>query len=189
MQLWVGLGNPEPQYALHRHNVGFMALDVMAEDHGFSPWKRQFQGLTSEGRLGSDKILLLKPLTFMNHSGRAIRAALDFYKLQPQDVTVFHDELDLAPMRVKVKRGGGTAGHNGLRSTDAHIGQDFRRVRIGIGHPGHKDRVTSYVLGNYSKAEMTPLAYMLGAMSAEAAWLAQGDDARFMNEIALRLAD
>ena len=189
MQLWVGLGNPGPQYALHRHNVGFMALDVMAEDHGFSPWKRQFQGLTSEGRLGSDKILLLKPLTFMNHSGRAIRAALDFYKLQPQDVTVFHDELDLAPMRVKVKRGGGTAGHNGLRSTDAHIGQDFRRVRIGIGHPGHKDRVTSYVLGNYSKAEMTPLAYMLGAMSAEAAWLAQGDDARFMNEIALRLAD
>lgn len=189
MQLWVGLGNPEPQYALHRHNVGFMALDVMAEDHGFSPWKRQFQGLTSEGRIGSEKILLLKPLTFMNQSGRAIRAALDFYKLRPQDVTVFHDELDLAPMRVKVKRGGGTAGHNGLRSTDAHIGQDFRRVRIGIGHPGHRDRVTGYVLGNYSKNEMTPLAYMLGALSAEATWLAQGDDARFMSEIALRLVD
>lgn len=189
MQLWVGLGNPEPQYALHRHNVGFMALDVIAEDHGFSPWKRQFQGLSSEGRIGSEKILLLKPLTFMNQSGRAIRAALDFYKLHPEDVTVFHDELDLAPMRVKVKRGGGAAGHNGLRSTDAHIGPDFRRVRIGIGHPGHKERVTGYVLGNYAKSEMTPLAYMLGALSAEAAWLAQGDDARFMSEVALRLAD
>ena len=189
MQLWVGLGNPEPQYALHRHNVGFMALDVIAEDHGFSPWKKQFQGLTSEGRIGSDKILLLKPLTFMNNSGRAIRAALDFYKLTPEDVTVFHDELDIAPMRVKVKRGGGTAGHNGLRSTDAQIGPDFRRIRIGIGHPGHKDRVTGYVLGNYAKSEMDALAAMLGALSAEAGWLAQGDDARFMNEVALRLAD
>jgi len=189
VQLWVGLGNPEPQYALHRHNVGFMALDVIAEDHGFSPWKKQFQGLTSEGRIGSDKILLLKPLTFMNNSGRAIRAALDFYKLTPEDVTVFHDELDIAPMRVKVKRGGGTAGHNGLRSTDAQIGPDFRRIRIGIGHPGHKDRVTGYVLGNYAKSEMDALAAMLGALSAEAGWLAQGDDARFMNEVALRLAD
>jgi len=189
VQLWVGLGNPEPQYALHRHNVGFMALDVIAEDHGFSPWKKQFQGLASEGRIGSDKILLLKPLTYMNNSGRAVRAALDFYKLAPEDVTVFHDELDLAPMRVKVKRGGGTAGHNGLRSTDAHIGPDFRRVRIGIGHPGHKDRVTGYVLGNYAKNEMDDLAAMLGALSAEARWLAQGDDARFMSEVALRTAD
>lgn len=188
MQLWVGLGNPEPQYALHRHNVGFMALDVIADHHGFSPWKKQFKGLASEGRIGSEKILLLKPLTFMNESGRAIRAALDFYKLETPDVTVFHDELDLAPMKVKVKRGGGTAGHNGLRSTEAHIGNDFRRVRIGIGHPGHKDRVTGHVLGNYAKNEMDDLADMLGAISAEAAWLAQGDDARFMNEVALRLA-
>ena len=189
MQLWVGLGNPEPQYALHRHNVGFMALDVIADSHGFSPWRKQFQGLTSEGRIGTEKLLLLKPLTFMNLSGRSIRAAMDFYKLDAPDVTVFHDELDLAPMKIKVKRGGGTAGHNGLRSTDQHIGNDFRRVRIGIGHPGHKDRVTGYVLGNYAKNELDDLADMLGALSTEASWLAQGDDARFMNEIALRLAD
>jgi PTH1 family peptidyl-tRNA hydrolase len=187
MQLWTGLGNPGPDYALHRHNVGFMALDVIADVHGFSPWKKQFQGWTSEGCIGPDKILLLKPTTYMNESGRAVRAAADFYKLEPADITLFHDELDLAPMKVKVKRGGGTAGHNGLRSTDAHIGPDFRRVRIGIGHPGHKDRVTGYVLGNYAKAEQDALADMLGAIAAEASWLAQGDDVRFMNEVALRL--
>jgi PTH1 family peptidyl-tRNA hydrolase len=148
MQLWVGLGNPGANYALHRHNVGFMAVDVIAQMHGFSPWTKKFQGWVSEGRIGSEKVLLLKPETFMNESGRSIRAAVDFYKLAPEDVTVFHDELDLAPMKVKVKRGGGTAGHNGLRSTDAHIGPDFRRVRLGIGHPGHKDRVHGYVLSN-----------------------------------------
>jgi PTH1 family peptidyl-tRNA hydrolase len=125
----------------------------------------------------------------MNESGRAVRAAMDFYKLTPADITVFHDELDLVPFKVKVKMGGGTAGHNGLRSTDAHIGPDFRRVRIGIGHPGHKDRVTSYVLGNYAKAEIEPLTDMLGAIAAEASWLADGNDARFMSEIALRLQD
>jgi PTH1 family peptidyl-tRNA hydrolase len=189
VQLWVGLGNPEPQYALHRHNVGFMALDVIADSHGFSPWRKQFQGLTSEGRIGTEKLLLLKPLTFMNNSGRSIRAAMDFYKLEAPDITIFHDELDLAPMKIKVKRGGGTAGHNGLRSTDQHIGNDFRRVRIGIGHPGHKDRVTGYVLGNYAKSELDELADMLGALSSEASWLAENNDARFMSEIALRLAD
>lgn len=189
MQLWVGLGNPGTQYALHRHNVGFMALDVIAQDHGFSPWKKQFQGLTAEGRVGPEKILLLKPQTFMNDSGRSIRAAADFYKLGVEDVTTFHDELDLAPMKVKVKRGGGTAGHNGLRSTEAHMGNAFRRVRIGIGHPGHKDRVTGHVLGNYHKSELDPLAELLGAMSREAEWLAKNDDARFMNEVALRVAD
>ncbi|MBA16419.1 MAG: aminoacyl-tRNA hydrolase [Sphingomonas sp.] len=188
MQLWVGLGNPGPQYAMHRHNVGFMALDAIAEVHGFSPAKKQFQGWVQEGRIGNDKILLLKPATFMNESGRAVRAALDFYKLEPGDVTVFHDELDLAPFKVKVKTGGGTAGHNGLRSTDKHIGPDFRRVRIGIGHPGHKDRVTGYVLGNYAKAEIEDLTDMLGAIAAEAPWLAAGDDARFMSDIALRLS-
>ncbi|WP_109808578.1 aminoacyl-tRNA hydrolase [Sphingosinithalassobacter portus] len=188
MQLWVGLGNPGPQYAMHRHNVGFMALDAIAEVHGFSPAKKQFQGWVQEGRIGSDKLLLLKPATFMNESGRAVRAALDFYKLAPGDVTVFHDELDLAPFKVKVKTGGGTAGHNGLRSTDKHIGPDFRRVRIGIGHPGHKDRVTGYVLGNYAKAEIEDLSDMLGAIAAEAPWLAAGDDARFMSDIALRLS-
>ena len=189
MQLWVGLGNPGPQYAMHRHNVGFMALDALAEVHGFSVPKKQFQGWTQEGRIGSEKIVLLKPATFMNESGRAVRAAMDFYKLSPEDVTVFHDELDLLPMKVKVKRGGGTAGHNGLRSTDAHLGPDFRRVRLGIGHPGHKDRVTGYVLGNYAKAEIEPLSDMLGAIAAEAPWLAAGDDVRFMNEVARRLQD
>ncbi|WP_294252603.1 aminoacyl-tRNA hydrolase [uncultured Sphingomonas sp.] len=189
MQLWVGLGNPGPQYAMHRHNVGFMALDALAEVHGFSAPKKQFQGWTQEGRIGTDKVVLLKPGTFMNESGRAVRSALDFYKLAPKDVTVFHDELDLLPMKVKVKRGGGTAGHNGLRSTDAHLGPDFRRVRLGIGHPGHKDRVTGYVLGNYAKAEIEPLSDMLGAIAAEAPWLAAGDDVRFMNEVARRMQD
>lgn len=189
MQLWVGLGNPGPQYAMHRHNVGFMALDALAEVHGFSAPKKQFQGWTQEGRIGTDKIVLLKPGTFMNESGRAVRAAMDFYKLSPGDVTVFHDELDLLPMKVKVKRGGGTAGHNGLRSTDAHLGPEFRRVRLGIGHPGHKDRVTGYVLGNYAKAEIEPLSDMLGAIAAEASWLAAGDDVRFMNEVARRMQE
>lgn len=189
MQLWVGLGNPGPQYAMHRHNVGFMAADAIAETYGFSAPKKQFQGWTREGRVGNAKILLLKPGTRMNESGRAVRAAMDFYKLTPADVTVFHDELDLAPFKVKVKTGGGTAGHNGLRSTDAHIGPDFRRVRIGIGHPGHKDRVHGYVLGNYAKAEIEPLTDMLGAIAAEAPWLAVGDDARFMSDLALRLQD
>ncbi|MGE4430494.1 MAG: aminoacyl-tRNA hydrolase [Sphingobium sp.] len=189
MQLWVGLGNPGTHYALHRHNVGFMALDVIADIHRFSPWKKQFQGWAAEGRLGPEKILLLKPQTFMNESGRSIRAAVDFYKLAPEDVTVFHDELDLAPMKVKVKRGGGTAGHNGLRSTDAHIGKEFRRVRIGIGHPGHKDRVHGHVLSNYHKSEGDALTDMLGAIGAEAEWLARGEDARFMNDIALRQQD
>ena len=189
MQLWVGLGNPGPQYAMHRHNVGFMAVDAIGEVHDFSTPKKQFQGWTQEGRIGTEKVVLLKPGTFMNESGRAVRAAMDFYKLTPADITVFHDELDLVPFKVKVKMGGGTAGHNGLRSTDAHIGPDFRRVRIGIGHPGHKDRVTSYVLGNYAKAEIEPLTDMLGAIAAEASWLADGNDARFMSEIALRLLD
>ncbi len=189
MQLWVGLGNPGQQYALHRHNVGFMVADVLADMHGFGPVQKKFSGWLQEGRIGSEKILLLKPATFMNESGRAVGEALRFYKLEPDALTVFHDELDLAPFKVKVKQGGGTAGHNGLRSIDQHIGPDFRRIRLGIGHPGHKDRVTGYVLGNYAKAEMDDLADMLGAVSAEAEWLAKGDDARFMNEIALRLAE
>ena len=189
MQLWAGLGNPGPSYALHRHNVGFMALDAIAELHAFPPPKRAFQGWAQEGRIGAERVLLLKPGTFMNESGRAIGEALRFYKLDVADVTVFHDELDLVPFKVKVKTGGGTAGHNGLRSTEAHIGNAFRRVRLGIGHPGHKDRVSAYVLGNYAKAEIDPLTDMLGAVAAEAPWLAKGDDARFMNEVALRLQD
>ena len=189
MQLWVGLGNPGPQYAMQRHNVGFMALDVIAEMHGFGPVQKKFQGWLQEGRIGGDRVLLLKPATFMNESGRAVGEALRFYKLGTEALTVFHDELDLAPFKVKVKTGGGTAGHNGLRSIDQHLGPDFRRVRIGIGHPGHKDRVTGYVLGNYAKAEIDDLTGMLAAIGAEAEWLAQGEDARFMSDVALRQQD
>lgn len=187
MQIWVGLGNPGAQYALQRHNVGFMAVDAIAEVHAFDPPKKSFSGWAQQGRIGAQRILLLKPATFMNDSGRSVRAAMDFFKKAPGDVTVFHDELDLAPFKVKVKTGGGTAGHNGLRSTEAHIGNDFRRVRIGIGHPGHKDKVTRHVLGNYAKAEMDPLSDVLAAIAAEAGWLAKREDARFMSDVALRL--
>ncbi len=186
MQLWIGLGNPGPQYALHRHNVGFMALDTLAEVHDFGPVQKKFQGWTQDGRIGSERLILLKPATFMNESGRAVSEALRFFKLGPEALTVFHDELDLAPFKVKVKTGGGTAGHNGLRSIDQHIGPDFRRVRLGIGHPGHKDRVTGYVLGNFAKNEQDDLVEMLGALAAEAPWLAAGDEVRFMNDVALR---
>ncbi|WP_242118063.1 aminoacyl-tRNA hydrolase [Sphingomonas lacusdianchii] len=187
MQLWTGLGNPGPQYAMHRHNIGFMAVDAIAEVHGFAAPKRAFQGWIQEGRIGTQKILLLKPGTYMNESGRSVGEAMRFYKLTPADVTVFHDELDLAPFKLKVKTGGGHAGHNGLRSTDAHIGPDFRRIRLGIGHPGHKDRVSPYVLGNFAKAELDDLTDLLGAVAAEAPWLAAGDDVRFMNEVARRM--
>ncbi|KQU62214.1 peptidyl-tRNA hydrolase [Sphingomonas sp. Leaf339] len=188
MQVWAGLGNPGAQYALHRHNVGFMAVDAIAAVHGFGPVRKQFQGWTQEGRIGSEKVLLLKPATFMNDSGRSIGEALRFYKLDVDALTVFHDELDLVPFKVKVKTGGGAAGHNGLRSTDQHLGQEYRRVRLGIGHPGHKDRVSGYVLGNFAKAEMDPLADMLGAVAGEAAWLTAGDPVRFMNDVAMRLS-
>ena len=191
MQLWVGLGNPGPKHAMERHNVGFMAADVIAEMHGFGPAKKAFQGWLQEGRIGTEKILLLKPATFMNESGRSVGEALRFYKLGVEALTVFHDELDLAPFKVKVRTGGGLAGHNGLRSIDQHLSQlggpEFRRVRLGIGHPGHKDRVTGHVLGNYAKTEIDDLTDMLAAISAEAEWLANGDDARFMNAVALRM--
>ena len=187
MQIWAGLGNPGDKYALHRHNVGFMAVDTIAGVHGFGPWQKKFRSLVSEGRIGRHKILLLKPQTYMNVSGDAIQQALHFYKLDIDALTAFHDELDLAPMKVKVRVGGGLAGHNGLRAIDAIYGPEFRRVRIGIGHPGHKDKVTGHVLGNYAKSEMEPLADLLGAVAAEAPWLADGDDVRFMSEVALRL--
>jgi peptidyl-tRNA hydrolase, PTH1 family len=189
MQLWVGLGNPGAQYALQRHNVGFMAADIIAEVHGFSIWSKKFRSLIAEGRIGRRRILLLKPQTFMNDSGDAVQQAMRFYKLDMDALTVFHDELDLAPFKVKVKLGGGTAGHNGLRSIDAALGPDFRRVRIGIGHPGpgRKELVSPHVLGNYRKAEMEPLSDVLAAIAAEAEWLADSDDARFMSEVAMRL--
>ena len=189
MQIWTGLGNPGPQYALHRHNVGFMAVDVIAEMHDFGPVLKKFSGWVQEGRIGGEKVLLLKPATFMNESGRAVGEAMRFYKLEVEALTVFHDELDLAPFKVKVRDGGGLAGHNGLRSIDKHLGPDFRRVRIGIGHPGSKERVNGHVLGNYAKAEMDPLADMLAAIGAEAHWLAEGDGPRFMSDVALRLQD
>ena len=190
MQIWVGLGNPGASYALHRHNVGFMAADLIADAHRFGPWQKKFRSLVAEGRIGRNQILLVKPQTFMNDSGDAVQQALRFYKFDTEALTVFHDELDLAPMKVKVKVGGGTAGHNGLRSIDAHLGPEFRRVRIGIGHPGpgQKEKVTPHVLGNYAKSEMEPLSDVLAAIAAEAEWLADGDDVRFMNEVALRLA-
>ena len=189
MQLWVGLGNPGTKYALQRHNVGFMVADIVAEVHGFGPWQKKFRSLVAEGRVGKERILLLKPQTFMNDSGDAVQQALKFYKLDLDALTVFHDELDLASMKVKVKVGGGTAGHNGLRAIDAARGPDFRRVRIGIGHPGpgRKDLVTPHVLGNYAKSEMEALSDLLAAIAAEADWLADGDDARFMSEVSLRL--
>ena len=189
MQIWTGLGNPGPQYALHRHNVGFMAIDVIAEMHDFGPVQKKFSGWVQEGRIGGEKVLLLKPATFMNESGRAVGEAMRFYKLDADALTVFHDELDLAPFKIKVRDGGGLAGHNGLRSIDKHLGPEFRRVRIGIGHPGSKERVNGHVLGNYAKAEMDPLADMLAAIGAEARWLAEGDGPRFMSDVALRLQD
>ena len=189
MQLWVGLGNPGAKYALHRHNVGFAAVDLIAEVHDFAPWSKKFRSVVSEGRIGRQRILLLKPQTYMNDSGDAVQQALNFYKLDLDALTVFHDELDLAPFKVKVRVGGGLAGHNGLRSIDAVFGPDFRRVRIGIGHPGPglKQLVTPHVLGNWAKSEIEPLSDVLAAIAAEAEWLADGEDARFMNEVALRL--
>jgi PTH1 family peptidyl-tRNA hydrolase len=189
MQIWAGLGNPGAQYALHRHNVGFMAVDAIAEVHRFGPWQKKFRSLVSEGRIGRHRLLLLKPQTYMNVSGDAVQQALRFYKLDLDALTAFHDELDLAPFKVKVKQGGGTAGHNGLRSIDAVFGRDFRRVRIGIGHPGpgQKEKVTPYVLGNYAKSEMEPLSDLLGAIAAEAEWLADGNEVRFMSQVAMRL--
>lgn len=188
MHLWVGLGNPGTQYAGNRHNVGFLALDRIAADHAFGPWGAKFKGLLAEGRLGGGRVALLKPQTFMNLSGEAVQAALAFWKLAPSDVTVFHDELDLAPFRVRVKRGGGAAGHNGLRSITQHLGEDFHRVRLGIGHPGHKDRVSAYVLSDFAKAEGEGLDDLLRGLSEGAPALAAGDPARFLNAVSLRTA-
>lgn len=188
MKLLVGLGNPGAKYAGNRHNIGFMAVDRIAADHGFSPWRKAFKGQLAEGRLGSGKVLLLKPETFMNLSGEAVRAAMDFYKLAPKDIVVLHDELDLAPGKVRVKAGGGHAGHNGLRSIHQHIGEAYGRVRIGIGHPGHKDRVSGYVLSDFAKAEETLVDDLLRGISDGAAALAEGDAAGFQNKVALRVS-
>lgn len=188
MRLWVGLGNPGPKYSGNRHNIGWMALERIADDHGFAPWRSKFQGTVSEGVLEGEKILLLRPETFMNLSGQSVQAAMQFYKLAPGDVTVWHDELDLAPGKVRMKSGGGHAGHNGLRSIHQHIGEAYGRVRLGIGHPGHKDRVASYVLSDFAKAEREALDDLLRGLSDGAPSLAAGDNGRFLNAVALRVA-
>ncbi|MFQ5623827.1 MAG: aminoacyl-tRNA hydrolase [Paracoccaceae bacterium] len=188
MKLFAGLGNPGAKYARQRHNIGFMAVDAIAQAHGFGPWRSKFQGEISEGRLGTEKVLLLKPQTFMNRSGQSVGEAMRFFKLGPEDVIVFHDELDLAPGKCRVRTGGGLAGHNGLRSLDAHIGNQFTRVRLGIGHPGHKDRVSPHVLGDFAKADAEWLGDLLRGIADGAPALAAGDAARFMNAVALRTA-
>lgn len=187
MKLFVGLGNPGPKYANNRHNIGFMALDQIASDHDFAPWRSKFQGSVSEGKLGSEKIILLKPETFMNLSGQSVGEAMRFYKLTPEDVTVFHDELDLVPGKIRVKKSGGHAGHNGLRSMHQHIGDNYARVRMGIGHPGHKDRVAGYVLHDFAKADQNWLDDVLRGIGDGIGELAKGDSGRFMNAIALRV--
>ncbi len=183
MKLFVGLGNPGGQYARNRHNIGFMAVDAIASRHAFGPWRGKFQGSLAEGRLGTEKVLLLKPETFMNLSGDSVRAAAQFYKIPPEDIVAFHDELDLAPGRVRVKKGGGHAGHNGLRSIAAHMGPDFVRVRLGIGHPGDKRRVTAHVLGDFAKADAEWLEPLLGAVAAAAPDLAADDASAFTSRV------
>lgn len=187
MKLFVGLGNPGPKYAGNRHNIGFMALDRIAEDTGFGPWRSKFQGALSEGKIGGNKVILLKPETFMNLSGQAVGEAMRFYKLESTDITVFHDELDLAPGKCRVKSGGGHAGHNGLRSIHQHIGPHYDRVRLGIGHPGHKDAVAGYVLRDFAKSDESWLDNLLRGISDGAAPLVAGDAGKFMNAVALRV--
>ncbi|WP_103332481.1 aminoacyl-tRNA hydrolase [Pseudotabrizicola formosa] len=188
MKLFVGLGNPGAKYAGNRHNIGFMALDRIAADHGFGAWKPAFKGEVAEGRLGEEKVLLLKPGTFMNLSGQSLQAAMAFYKLALGDITVFHDELDLAPGKCRVKQGGGHAGHNGLRSISGMVGEGYGRVRLGIGHPGHKDAVAAYVLHDFAKADQDWLDDLLRGLSDGAALLAAGDGPKFLNAVALRVA-
>jgi PTH1 family peptidyl-tRNA hydrolase len=184
MLLWVGLGNPEPSQARHRHNIGFMALDAIVRRHGFSPWRQRWKGLVAEGNIAGTKVLALKPQTYMNGSGEAVQPAAAFHKIPPGGICAFHDELDLAPGKVRVKRGGGAAGHNGLRDMQRALGTpDFWRVRLGIGHPGHKDRVTGHVLGNFAKVDdwVEPL---LDAVADAAPLLAGGRPEDFMTRVA-----
>jgi peptidyl-tRNA hydrolase, PTH1 family len=185
MRLFVGLGNPGSEYARHRHNVGYRAADAIARTHAAGPWRRRFQGQVAEAVIGGERVLILKPETYMNESGRSVAEAQRFFKIPLQDVTVFYDELDLPPGKVRVKVGGGNAGHNGLRSVSAHCGNDYRRVRIGIGHPGHKDLVSGYVLHDFAKADGVWLTPLLDAIAAEAPRLVAGDETGFMTKVAL----
>ncbi len=183
MLLLVGLGNPGPEYARQRHNVGFIAVDAIHRRHGFQPWRRRFSGDIAEGTLAGEKVLLLKPLTYMNDSGRSVQDAARFYKLEPKDVFVIHDEVDLPPGKTRVKVGGGAAGHNGLRSIDAAIGQDYRRLRIGVGHPGVKDAVPGYVLHDFPKGDAEWLVPLIDAIADNAPLLAEGKDNTFANRL------
>jgi len=188
--LWVGLGNPEPNMARQRHNIGFMAIDRIAHRHGFSPWRQRFRGLVCEGTIGAEKIVALKPLTYMNDSGDSVQAAAAFFKLPTESITAFHDELDLIPGKIRVKRGGGAAGHNGLRSMDRMLGSpDYLRVRLGIGHPGDKARVLGWVLGDFAKADAVWLTGMLDAVADAAPLLAAGQPQDFMTRVALLTKD
>ena len=187
MQLFVGLGNPGAKYAGNRHNIGFMALDRIASDHGFAPWRSKFQGELTEGTLGGEKVLLLKPATFMNLSGQSVGEAMRFYKLTPADVTVFHDEIDLAPGRLRVKRGGGHSGNNGIRSMLAHLSPEVRRIRLGVGHPGDKSLVMPYVLADFAKAEKDWVEALLDACSRALPLLFEGNEDRYQSEV-MRLA-
>ena len=187
MLLWVGLGNPEPGMLGQRHNIGFMALDRIVRRHGFSPWRRRFKGEFAEGSVGGVRVLALKPLTYMNESGASVQPAAAFYKLAPSAITAFHDELDLAPGKLRVKLGGGAAGHNGLRSMDRRLGSpDYWRVRLGIGHPGSKERVLGHVLGDFAKADQGWLQAMLDDVAANAGLLAAGEPEAFMTRMALQ---
>jgi PTH1 family peptidyl-tRNA hydrolase len=187
MLLLVGLGNPGARYAGNRHNIGFMAVEAIAKRHGIGPWRRRFQGVACEGPIGGARTLLLLPGTYMNESGRAVAEAVHFYKLTLGDVTVFHDEIDLPPAKVRVKTGGGIAGHNGLRSISEHIGNDYRRVRIGVGHPGNKDLVQHYVLSDFAKSEKSWVETLLAILADNAELLARGDDASFQNKVHLAM--
>ena len=187
MLLFVGLGNPGERYVANRHNIGFMAVQAIARRHDIAPWRRKFQGVAVEGSIGGEKLLLLLPGAFMNESGRAVAEAVHFYKLSLGDIVVFHDELDLPPAKLRVKTGGGNAGHNGLRSITAHVGNDYRRVRVGIGHPGDKNMVESYVLQDFAKDEKPWVEALCEAVADNAALLAQGEDATFQNKVHLAM--
>ncbi len=185
MLLVVGLGNPGPEYAYHRHNIGFMAVDDIAHRHGFSQFRARFQGRLAEGRLAGDKAMVLKPMAFMNRSGQSVGEAMRYFRLTPEQVVVIYDELDLTPGKCRVKRGGGSGGHNGIRSIDRHIGPDYWRVRLGIGHPGHKDRVHGYVLHDFSKADEDWLDPLLEAVAEAFPLIAEGEPEKFMTRVAM----
>jgi PTH1 family peptidyl-tRNA hydrolase len=187
MLLFVGLGNPGAKYAHNRHNVGFMVVDEIARRHGFAPWRRRFQGETAEGTLERERIILLKPMTYMNDSGQAVQEASSFFKLAPNEITVFHDEIELPPAKLRVKVGGGIAGHNGLRSISAHIGNDYRRVRIGVGHPGIKELVHGHVLNDFAKDERPWVEALGEAVAENAGLLATGRDSTFQNKVHLAM--